>query len=160
MRGAPNAGVSDNFAPQLSHASPRRKPGDPIVFGMPPSICDDARTPDDLDSQLDIPAFLKRQPVGDQPLELIERLRSGSPLPMTIDDLAALGVSEKVLDCLRAIVSQEHGEQEVVTAWLAIFASTEEGKTLGWRFRRRIARASDRVMRKRVREALTVTHVP
>jgi Ca-activated chloride channel family protein len=160
MRGAPHASVTDNFAPRFSHRLRRRKPGDDMAPSRPPAKIDSAWVSAEFDRLLSESASSEPQSVSHEGLNLIERLRTGGPLPTTLDDLAALGVSGTVLDCLRAMVGQDYREQDLIAAWLAIFAASDEGKILGWRFRRRIARASDRVLRKRVLEALTATHVP
>jgi hypothetical protein len=131
-----------------------------MALRRPPAKIDSAWVSAAIDRLLATAETSEPQSVSNEGLDLIERLRNGGPLPTKLDDLAALGVSEKVLDCLRTMVCQDYREQDLIAAWLAIFAASEEGKILGWRFRRRIARASDRVLRKRVFAALAATHVP
>ena len=122
------------------------------------------------DDSFDIPPFPAPRHVGVDRNQLQDRQRAQlagvagrlaerldlrkEPLPATMEDLRALGVSEAVLDLLRRIVADGYPEGEVVIAWLAIFAWTKDGAVLGQRLKTRLARAADRPLRERISSAL------
>jgi Ca-activated chloride channel family protein len=74
-------------------------------------------------------------------------------MPATIDALCTLGVTEAVLERLRALVAAGHREADVVAAWLAEVVAQDVGH-VDERLVRRLARAADQALRRLVGTAL------
>ena len=74
------------------------------------------------------------------------------PLPTTLAELTALGVSDDRLEPLRRLISKGYVEADVVAAWLAELASGFAELWLDQRQRRRLERAADRSVRRVLRE--------
>ena len=86
---------------------------------------------------------------------LAERLvERHEPMPATVEELRTLGVPEEILERLRETIAEGNAERDVVVAWLAIFAWSRAGTTLGVRLKARLALAADETLRTRISRRL------
>jgi Ca-activated chloride channel family protein len=86
---------------------------------------------------------------------LAERLvERREPMPSTVEDLRALGVPEEILERLRETIAEGNTERDVVVAWLAIFAWSRAGTSLGVRLKARLALAADGELRSQISRRL------